>query len=157
VGTDNCPASATTTQTAGLASGATFPLGTTTNTFSVTSNGQTATCSFTVTVVDTVRPAIACPAPITQYLASGNCTAMVSYTATATDNCAVSGIAYSPAPESALNHGMTTVTATATDASGRTATCSFTVTVVDSISPIITCPAPITQYLASGNCTAMVT
>jgi hypothetical protein len=38
-------------QTAGLASGSTFPLGTTTNTFQVThTNGQTATCSFTVTV-----------------------------------------------------------------------------------------------------------
>jgi len=50
-GTDNC-ANATTTQTAGLASGASFPVGTTTNTFRTTDAvGNTAECSFTVTVL----------------------------------------------------------------------------------------------------------
>lgn len=50
VGTDNC-AGATTTQTAGLPSGGTFPLGTTTNTYKVTdSAGNSASCSFNVTV-----------------------------------------------------------------------------------------------------------
>lgn len=49
VGTDNC--GATTIQTAGLLSGATFPLGTTTNTFTATdAAGNTASCSFKVTV-----------------------------------------------------------------------------------------------------------
>jgi hypothetical protein len=50
VGTDNCTG-ATTTQTAGLPSGSAFPVGVTTNTFVVTdAAGNTATCSFTVTV-----------------------------------------------------------------------------------------------------------
>lgn len=50
VGSDNC-AGASTIQTTGLASGSTFPLGTTTNTFKVTdASGLTAECSFTVTV-----------------------------------------------------------------------------------------------------------
>lgn len=50
VGSDNCPG-ATTTQIAGLPSGSTFPLGTTTNTFRVTdASGNTAECSFKVTV-----------------------------------------------------------------------------------------------------------
>ncbi|MEK6302812.1 MAG: HYR domain-containing protein [Acidobacteriota bacterium] len=50
VGTDNCPGPVT-TRTAGLASGSTFPIGTTTNTFTVTdTSGNTATCSFTVRV-----------------------------------------------------------------------------------------------------------
>ena len=49
VGTDNC-ASAT-IQTTGLPSGATFPVGTTVNTFKVTdASGNTAQCSFKVTV-----------------------------------------------------------------------------------------------------------
>lgn len=53
VGTDNCPG-ATTTQIAGLPSGSTFPAGTTTNTFSVTDAvGNTAQCSFNVTVAIT--------------------------------------------------------------------------------------------------------
>lgn len=52
VGTDNC--ASTTTQVAGLASGSTFPVGTTTNTFRVTdASGNTAECSFTVTVAIT--------------------------------------------------------------------------------------------------------
>jgi uncharacterized repeat protein (TIGR01451 family) len=50
VGTDACPG-ATTVQTAGRPSGNAFPLGVTTNTFRVTdAAGNTATCSFTVTV-----------------------------------------------------------------------------------------------------------
>jgi len=50
VGADNCPG-AITTQIAGLPSGATFPAGTTTNTFKVTDAvGLTAQCSFKVTV-----------------------------------------------------------------------------------------------------------
>jgi hypothetical protein len=50
VGTDNC-AGATTARTHGLASGSTFPVGTTVNTFTVTDGvGLTATCSFKVTV-----------------------------------------------------------------------------------------------------------
>jgi uncharacterized repeat protein (TIGR01451 family) len=51
MGTDNC-GGATTTQTAGLPSGASFPVGTTTNTFRVTdASNNTASCSFTVTVL----------------------------------------------------------------------------------------------------------
>jgi hypothetical protein len=52
-GADNC-AGATTTQIAGLPSGATFPAGTTTNTFRVTdASGNAAECSFNVTVAVT--------------------------------------------------------------------------------------------------------
>lgn len=52
VGTDNCPG-ATTVQIAGFASGSTFPLGTTKNIFKVTdASGNTATCSFDVTITD---------------------------------------------------------------------------------------------------------
>jgi hypothetical protein len=50
-GADNC-SGANTTQTAGLASGASFPMGTTTNTFTVTDGaGHSVSCSFTVTVL----------------------------------------------------------------------------------------------------------
>lgn len=50
VGADNCTAN--TTQTAGLPSGSSFPVGTTTNTFRVTDDsGNFAECSFTVTVL----------------------------------------------------------------------------------------------------------
>lgn len=44
-----CP-NPTTEQTAGKASGSTFPIGVTVNTFKVTDGGQTSTCTFSVTV-----------------------------------------------------------------------------------------------------------
>jgi uncharacterized repeat protein (TIGR01451 family) len=60
VGTDNC-AGASTSQTAGLGSGAFFPVGVTTETFEVTDgSGNTAQCSFTITVNDIDRPAVDC-------------------------------------------------------------------------------------------------
>ena len=47
------------TQTAGLPSGAAFPVGITLNQYTVTdSNGQTATCSFTVTVLANMAPLV---------------------------------------------------------------------------------------------------
>jgi len=50
VGTDNCPG-AVTTRTAGGASGSVFPIGTTTVTYTVNdAHGNSASCSFTVTV-----------------------------------------------------------------------------------------------------------
>ncbi|MBL7985258.1 MAG: HYR domain-containing protein, partial [Flavobacteriales bacterium] len=61
VGTDNCTGS-TTTRTAGLASGSLFPVGITTVTHVVTdASGNTAQCSFTVTVNDSDAPSLNCP------------------------------------------------------------------------------------------------
>ena len=79
VGADNC-SGATTTQTAGLASGSIFPLGTTTNTFEVTdAAGLKTSCSFTVTVVDNQAPAISCPANVSVNNTPGTCGATVTY------------------------------------------------------------------------------
>ncbi|MEJ7610664.1 MAG: HYR domain-containing protein, partial [Ferruginibacter sp.] len=148
VGTDNCPGQ-TTTQTAGLASGALFPVGTTTNTFEVMDAvGNIATCSFTVTVNDVENPVITCPTPAASYNTdAGVCTSSQSFTATATDNCPGTTIAYtvdgSPITfPYAFPKGSTVVTATATDASNNTASCTFTVVVVDNQDPVITCPSP---------------
>lgn len=86
VGTDPCM-NVTTVQTAGLPPGSTFPLGTTTNTFEVTnSGGNTAQCSFNVTVNDTENPTITCPGNIIQANDAGVCGAVVNYTVTTGDN-----------------------------------------------------------------------
>ncbi|MFD2824436.1 beta strand repeat-containing protein, partial [Lacinutrix iliipiscaria] len=59
---DNC-SNTTITQTEGLPSGTMFPVGTTTNTFVVTdAGGNTATCSFDVTVDDNEAPNVNCAA-----------------------------------------------------------------------------------------------
>ncbi|WP_010230322.1 HYR domain-containing protein [Gillisia marina] len=88
LGTDNC-SGVTTVQTAGLASGELFPVGTTTNTFVTTdAAGKTATCSFDIIVKDTEAPQITCPASITQNNDPGICGAVVNYEIpTVTDNC----------------------------------------------------------------------
>ncbi|MBS1758837.1 MAG: S8 family serine peptidase, partial [Bacteroidetes bacterium] len=82
------PGTIAVTQIAGLPSGATFPVGTTTNTYKATDGaGNSSTCSFTVTVKDVQAPVITCPGNITATTPAGSCTAVVNYAVTATDNC----------------------------------------------------------------------
>jgi hypothetical protein len=137
--TDNC---APVNVVCSPASGSTFARGTTTVTCTATDpNSNTSTCSFTVTVVDNQVPAVACPAPIVRQTDANTCSAVVGYTATVSDNCASPTIACQPASGSAFPRGVTTVTCVGTDASGNTATCAFTVTVVDQQAPVVACPA----------------
>ncbi|MBI3329040.1 MAG: HYR domain-containing protein, partial [Nitrospinae bacterium] len=114
------------------ASGSTFPLGPTTVTCSASdTRGNTATGSFTVTVVDTTPPVLSLPSNITAEATAASGRA-VSYTATATD--AVDGsrpVTCTPASGSTFPLGPTTVTCSVSDTRGNTATGSFTVTVVD--------------------------
>ncbi len=151
---DNCPG---VTVVANPASGSSFPVGTTTvNATATDASGNTAMCSFTVTVADTQNPTISCPANITVNNAPGQCSAIVNFTVGAADNCPGVTVVSSPASGSAFPVGTTTVNSTATDAAGRTATCSFTVTVNDTQNPVITCPANIVQTTAPGQCSATV-
>jgi hypothetical protein len=160
VGTDNCPG-AFTTQTAGLASGSIFPIGITTNTFKVTdASSLTATCSFTVTVNDTQLPLISCPENIMVGNDNNNCGAVVTYTApVGTDNCPGASTTQTVglASGSIFPIGITTNTFKVTDASGLTATCSFTVTVNDTQLPLISCPENIMVDNDNNNCGAVVT
>lgn len=148
---DNCPG-VTVTQTAGLSSGSQFPVGVTTNIFTATdAAGNTATCSFDVTVNDNEAPTVNCPADIT-VTAIGACTALVNYSVTAADNCpgATTSLVSGPASGSQFPIGTTTVTWMATDAAGNTsATCSFNVTVIDGQLPVITAQ-PVDVTACSG-------
>ena len=127
---DNCPGA---TAACLPASGSTFAVGTTTVTCTATdASSNTATCTSTVTVNDTQAPAIVCPANITAIPGVGASCVNVSYGAPAvTDNCPGATVVCSPASGSCFPIGSTTVTCTATDASGNTATCSFAVTTFD--------------------------
>lgn len=148
--TDNC-GNVIIVQTAGLPSGSTFPVGTTTNSFVATDgNGNSTACSFNVTVVDAEAPAITCPANITTNNDAGQCSAAVSYSASATDNCSAT-VSYSVASGSTFAVGTSTVTATATDPSGNASTCSFTVTVIDNEAPSVACQNVTVSLDNSGN------
>jgi hypothetical protein len=152
---DNCPGA---TVACLPASGSFFPVGSTTVTCTaIDASLNTATCTFTVTVNDTQPPVATCPANITSPNDAGLCSAVVSFTTTASDNCPGETILCVPASGTAFVVGSTTVTCTATDAAGNTGTCSFTVTVNDTQPPVATCPANITQPSDAGLCSAAVT
>jgi len=103
-----------------------------------------------VRILDTTPPTIAIPQPIVVE-ATGPNGAVVTYTATATDD--VDGTitpTCSPASGSTFPLGTTTVMCTATDSSGNSNSASFTVTVRDTTSPSIVAPADITAEATSS-------
>ena len=133
----------------------TFNSGITTVTYTVTDiPGLSSTCSFTVTVIDNVPPAISCVAPQDRYTDSDG----PLYTAQGTefdpvvsDNCSISSVTnnfngLSTLAGAQFPIGVTTVTWTVTDNSGNRATCNFTVTVTDNVAPVVRCK-DITIYL----------
>jgi len=156
--TDNCGLQ---TFTSTHNSGATFPVGTSTVTYTATDiHGNVQTCSFTVTVTDNELPVISnCPANISLNIDAGLCTAVATWTApTATDNCAIQTFTSSHNSGDAFPVGTTTVTYTATDIHGNMQTCSFTVTVTDNELPVISnCPTNISVFNDATLCTAVAT
>ncbi len=128
--------------------------------------GNTANCTYTLTLADQTPPTITCPPTANQSLSSdanGNCTYQIGdYRgfATITDNCspgAAITVTQSPAPGSpgAVGPGTQTITLTATDEAGNSADCSFLLTTSDVTSPMITCPQPATVEV-DDNCMATV-
>lgn len=128
--TDNCVAS--TARTQGLASGDTFPLGSTTVTHVFTDNYNNSTnCSFTVNVIDEEAPVLSnCPDSILVTTAVDQCSAIVEWEApTANDNCTLSGTTSTVPSGTLFDIGRDTVTYTFSDAAGNTTNCSFQVIV----------------------------
>ncbi|WP_257462092.1 HYR domain-containing protein [Archangium lipolyticum] len=106
-------------------------------------------CWSKVTVRDCEAPALACPGDF-RVECSGQGQALVTPPqATATDNC---GSASVTQPEAVtLPLGAHTLGYSAMDASGNTATCAPTVTVVDTTAPMLLCPEPIVAECTGRN------
>ncbi|MEL6637886.1 MAG: HYR domain-containing protein, partial [Bacteroidota bacterium] len=136
-----------------------FPLGSTTVTYSaVDAAGNTAECSFVVTVVDRSAPVIDCPDDLTVSADAGQCAAVVDWDLPNTTDCGTVTLTVSQAPMSTFAVGTTTVTYTATDAAGNSSNCSFDVTVEDNENPIFAnCPPSDVNIGATNNCEAIVT
>jgi uncharacterized repeat protein (TIGR03803 family) len=155
--TDNCSVGAPTgTRSDGAALDAPYPVGTTIITWRVSDvHNNTATpVEQTVTVTDEENPVITAPATARVTADQGRCeaTSVAIGTATATDNCGVENIS-SNAP-AAFPIGTTTVTWTATDIHGRTATATQEVVVTDNELPLITAPKDISIAADAGQCFA---
>jgi hypothetical protein len=125
------------------ASGATFPLGTTTVT--VTSDATGVSCSFTIRVNDNSAPTISCPPnKIVNtdagfcYASSGSVNAGI---ASASDNCNPVGVTGVRSDGASLGAnypvGVTTIVWTAKDPSNNITTCSQTITVADNEPPTV--------------------
>jgi hypothetical protein len=95
--------------------------------------------TWNVVSCDTTDPVVTVPAPITAEATSPT-GAVVTFTATATDETAPANpaVTCSPASGSTFPIATTTVTCSATDAAGNTGSASFTVTVQDTTPPTIT-------------------
>ncbi|MFH0860154.1 MAG: HYR domain-containing protein [Candidatus Altiarchaeota archaeon] len=125
-----------------------YPLGITPVLYTATDGyGNNATCSVSVTVTDTVAPEVVCPGDVTAECAS-YAGAAVPLASSAADVC-------DPTPvlsDTALDvypMGETTVTFTAKDDAGNTASCNVRVTVTDTGVPEVVCPGDVTAECAS--------
>jgi len=129
------------------ASGSQFPIGMTVVTCTATdgpSGPILAECTFKVTVEDTTPPNVVCPADIIVECETLQGTE-VNFSVTATDTCDPDpAIVCNPPSGTVFAPGSTMVECCATDAAGNQSCCTFTVNVVDTRPPIISCPANIT-------------
>jgi hypothetical protein len=108
-----------------------------------------------IPAVDDEPPTITCPPDVLHFASAGPLTSADIGTATASDNSG-SVTVTNDAP-STFPLGVTTVTWTATDPSGNTATCIQSVTVADDIPPTLTVPANIVVGNDPGQASAVVT
>jgi hypothetical protein len=127
---------------------AAFPLGETIVTWTATdSSGNASTTTSKIIVVDTTAPSIVAPADITAEATSSDSNSVVLGDAQTTDLVGVLSVT-NDAPD-VFPLGQTTVTWTATDEAGNSATATQTVTIEDTTAPSIVAPADITVEATS--------
>lgn len=161
---DNCGV-ASIQQISGLPSGATFPKGNTTNTFRVTDgSGNTATCSFVVTVTDDVPPTALCK-NVTVALNAGltGSITLADINNGSYDNCGPVAVSISSGKTQFDCNDVGKsfpVTILVIDQQGLTNTCTAQVTVTDPNSycnqpPVAVCKALTLSAGANCNATAL--
>ncbi|XP_063956697.1 hyalin-like [Lytechinus pictus] len=126
-------------------------------------SGNRASCTFTVSVIDTENPVITgCPPSMTVPTETGTMYATVSWNApNATDNS--NNVTLTFNEEHTYRNsglfpiGLIPLSYTAKDASGNRASCTFTVSVIDTENPVITgCPPSMTVPTENGTMYATV-
>jgi gliding motility-associated-like protein len=157
IAVDNCPG-VVSSLTTGLTSGSNFSVGTHNVVYeAIDLAGNTATCSFTVTVNDVQLPTISCPSNIIATTDLNSCVANATSISLGSpitaDNCGIASVTNN-APTS-YPIGVTNVVWTVTDIHGNSQTCNQTVTISDSQNPAITCAVSGAQNVVTntGVCT----
>jgi hypothetical protein len=138
-------------------SGSSFPLGNSNVVCSaVDAAGNADTTSFPVTVVDTQAPVIIVPSDTVFANDPDDCGAVASYDAAVVDNCGEATISCQPPPNSYLPVGANPIVCIAADNSGNADTATFTLVVMDTTNPTVTCPDDIAVLNDSGAYGAVV-
>ena len=140
----------------------------------VDNSGNTSRCSAMVTVEETVPPIAVCQ-NVTVYLDDLGSVSIVAQDVDggSTDNCGITSISASPTDFTCAQLGTETTTLTVEDGSGNSDNCTASITILDSISPVIigcptdiqvspnssTCASPVnwSEPTASDNCTVNLT
>ncbi len=141
-----------------VASGDTFPLGTTTVTCSSSdAAGNRGTASFNVAVQDTTAPDLGQITAPDAAEATGSSGAVVTFTnPTATDAVGAGSVTCTPASGSTFPLGTTPVTCESSDAAGNRGTASFDVTVQDTTRPVLVVPDDTTEEATSAAGAAVI-
>ncbi|MCR9099786.1 MAG: hypothetical protein NXI25_07520, partial [bacterium] len=115
-------------------------------------NGNTSTCTSTVTVEDNIAPEALCEDVTVQLDASGNgALSAAQVDGGSGDPCSVSSLSLSQTSFGCGDVGIQSVTLTVTDLNGNSSTCTSTVTVEDNIAPEALCEDVTVQLDAFGN------
>ena len=111
-------------------------------------DGKTASCAATVTVVDNTRPEIVCPADQTlECTAEG---AVATFAPTASDNCGPVSVSCTPPSGSNIPEGAAVAAhCVAMDGSGNQASCGFQIAVKDTLPPVVTTNQGADGFIAS--------
>ena len=126
-----------------------FPFGSTTVTWTVTdTSGNISQATQVVTLVDTTPPEVFAPSDIVAEAVGLSNTMVELGEATAHDKIGIASVTEHPPRFFVL--GETTVTWTATDTSGNSASATQTVTIVDTTVPSIAAPDPVTAEATSA-------
>ena len=144
-GTDNLTSTGRTTQ---------LQVGVYTVEATATNAGGSASCSYTITVIDNTPPKIlVCPTDITVNVDAGKCSAFVEYEFQVEDSCtetlyrSINGVAGSSSGGGPLYIqtrgttypvGVTTLNVVYSDDYGNSSSCTFKITVIDNEKPVIT-------------------
>ncbi len=143
------------------AAGTLVGVGTHTITVTATDGAEnSATCTTSFTVTDNTAPTVICSA-VPGASADANCQAAVPNVLgglSLSDNCSAASaitMSQSPAAGTLVGVGAHTITVTATDAAGNSASCTTSFTVADTTAPTVICPA-VPGASADANCQAAV-
>ncbi len=148
--TDNCGIASSTLDVSNFSCS---DIGTNNITLSVTDvNGNTASCTAVVTVLDDINPTAVCQNITLSLDSNGNASLEASQIDDgSSDFCGIASMSISMDTFDCSNLGANTVLLTVTDTSGNTDTCTAIVTIEDDTDPVAVCQNITVQLDASGN------